>query len=549
MIPDTVGKRDILRKLKHKEPGKGLPARLDSLATTVPMKSFEILPWRFLSERIPLPPGVLPAVASLVLALALALALAPSPPVRASEVGRDPEVVLAVQATPGGLDSVPDGLRIRGSQDLLPRIDSMIAAEMARTPWAGLTVAVEKGGALLLARGYGWADLENDVAMHPDAVFRIGSVTKQFTSTAVLQLMEQGRLSLDDEITRFLPDYPVQGHHVTLRHLLTHTSGIKSYTEMGHAFWDKSRLDLTHEEMLDLFASEPFDFAPGERWEYDNSGYYLLGMIIEAVSGEPYADYLARHVLRPAGLIQTSYCDQKAVVPHRTRGYSRNERGVLVNADPLSMAPPGAAGALCSTALDLLKWQHALDSGLVLSPASRRLQLTEATLNDGSSTGYALGLGLGDLEGHRSVSHSGGINGFTSMLATYPDDGLTVAALGNTEGVVTDRVAENIARIVLGLELETLLDLPIPAEEISRYVGDWRFPEVGVSARIYQAEGQLFFAIPDEPPSRLMNQGNGLYVMSDNPNQRLVFPAGTAPAGTLELGIGRATYTGVRGQG
>jgi CubicO group peptidase (beta-lactamase class C family) len=451
--------------------------------------------------------------------------------------------------TVGSLDPGPVTEGIRDRSALLARIDSMIRAEMGRAPWAGLSVAVQKDGVLLFARGYGMADLEHGVPVNPGTVFRLGSVTKQFTSTAILQLMEDGKLSPDDEITRFLPEYPAEGRTVTVHHLLTHTSGIRSYTSMGPAFWEKSRLDMTHEEMLDLFASEPFDFEPGEEYRYNNSGYYLLGMIIEEVSETSYPEYLEEHVLGPAGLLQTSYCDQRAIVPHRAEGYSRSPEGGLANAEYLSMAPPGAAGALCSTTLDLLKWQAALDSGLLLEPSSRELQLTEATVNDGSGIGYGYGLSLGELQGHRKVAHGGGINGFAAMLATYPDDDLTVVVLGNTEGGLSGRIEENVARMVLGLELDPVLDLPVPASERERLTGEWRFPDIGLTARIYQEGEDLFFGIPGQPPSRLLSQGENVFFMADNVNQVLVFPGGPAPAETVELRVGSATYAGERVEG
>ena len=173
----------------------------------------------------------------------------------------------------------------------LSRIDSFVLAELEQTSSAGLSVAVQRGADLLLAKGYGSADVENSDPITTETVFRIGSVTKQFTAVSILQLMEEGRIGLQDPITRFLPDYPTQGHTVTIHHLLTHTSGIKSYTG-DERFWELARRDLTDAELLDLFVHDTFDFAPGEQWKYNNSGYYLLGMIIEEITGQEYADYL-----------------------------------------------------------------------------------------------------------------------------------------------------------------------------------------------------------------------------------------------------------------
>src|SRR5690606_31492917 len=181
--------------------------------------------------------------------------------------------------------------------------------------------------------------------------------------------VEAGRIRLDATIGDYLPDYPEPGRRVTIHQLLNHTSGIPSYTGLGPEFWEKSRLDLTHEQMLELFAADSLEFEPGSSWAYNNSGYYLLGMIIEAVTGESYAQHVARTQFEPLGLTQTMYCDERAIVPHRADGYQL-DRGGVVNAEPLSMNPPGAAGALCSTARDLVRWNRRLAAGDVVRPAS-----------------------------------------------------------------------------------------------------------------------------------------------------------------------------------
>jgi CubicO group peptidase (beta-lactamase class C family) len=365
-----------------------------------------------------------------------------------------------------------------------------------------VSVAVEKDGEVILARGYGLAEIELNVPVTVETVFRIGSISKQFAAVAILQLVEQGLVSLDDPITKFVPDYPTQGHEVTVHHLLTHTSGIVSYTGMGEAFWGKSRLDLSHEEMIDLFGNEPFDFAPGEKYKYNNSGFYLLGVIVEKVqprivasaaplkgstiggsgprpanselntelmygaapsfprtaaarkaADKSFADYLETHLFGPIGMSSSSYCDDTAIVPHRAEGYEQQD-GQLVNDQPLSMNLPGAAGALCSTVLDMLRWQRALDNNTLISAKSRAMMLTSATLNDGSQTGYAYGLRISEFEGHRKVSHGGGINGFNTQHATYPDDNLVVTVFANTNGANPAALEAQVTRLLMGTPLK-----------------------------------------------------------------------------------------------
>jgi D-alanyl-D-alanine carboxypeptidase len=337
--------------------------------------------------------------------------------------------------------------------ELVARIDSLAEATLRDGPVAGLTIGVKRGSDLLMVKGYGSADIENGVQMTAETVYRIGSLTKQFTAAALMQLVEAGQVGLDDPVTSYLPDYPTQGHEVSIRHLLTHTSGIKSYTALGDAFWLKAGpLDLSHTEMLALFKDEPFDFAPGEEYRYNNSGYYLLGMIIEEVSGESYNDYLDSHLFGPLGLSRSSYCHESQIIRGRAEGYEQGG-GWLVNDASISMNTPGAAGALCSTVPDLLSWSVALRSGRVVSEASYQTMTTPGRLNDGSAITYGFGLVLTPLEASSRVAHSGGINGFTTRMSHYPESGLDIVVLSNTSSEAPEHIEGRIARWALGLAI------------------------------------------------------------------------------------------------
>jgi len=239
-------------------------------------------------------------------------------------------------------------------------------------------------------------------------------------------------------------------------------------------------LDLSDEELVDLFKDEPVDFAPGERFLYNNSGFYLLGMIIEAVSGESYRDYLDAHVFGPLGMSRSLYCDERPIVPGRAEGYEQGGEG-LVNDAYLSMNQPGAAGALCSTVPDLLLWTSALRAGRVVSGASYGQMTTSGTLNSGDDTGYGFGLGVGDMEGNSSVAHGGGINGFSTMMAHYTESDLDIVVLSNTSSQDAGRVAQTIARWALGLEVavETptaeRVAIEVAEEILETYVGEYEF--------------------------------------------------------------------------
>ena len=411
---------------------------------------------------------------------------------------------------------------------LLARIDSIVKAEMDASHTPAMSVAVEQKGEVILAKGYGLANVELSVPATAETVYRIGSITKQFTSAIIMQLVEAGKISLDDPITKFLPDYPTQGNTVTIHHLLTHISGIKSYTSLGPKFWNEaSRLDLSDSAMIASFKDKPFDFAPGAKYSYNNSAYYLLGVIIGKVTGTPYRQYITEKIAPLVGLQSTSYCDESPLIKHRAQGYEYRENK-LINDDPISMNTPGAAGAICSTVTDLLTWRHALFGGRVVSNASLEKMTTPARLNDGSTTGYAYGLGIGKLAGHRRISHGGGINGFITQLAFYPDDDVTVVVLGNLGSSPSGRVANMIARVALGIGLPVVKDVATTPEERARIVGSYALGANTLGIR--EDGGYLVFDGPGGP-QRLKSQGDGRYVPARDVDWVIRF---TPESGTIQ---------------
>jgi CubicO group peptidase (beta-lactamase class C family) len=444
-----------------------------------------------------------------------------------------------------GLTLVGSGLAGQSSprQRLAAQIDSMAAAALASWPAVGLSVAVLRGGDTIVAKGYGRADLENDLPATAQTVYRIGSITKQFTAAAVMQLVEQGKIALDDTIQRFLPAYHTQGHRVTIRQLLTHTSGIKSYTSLGPEWTSRMRLDLAPDSLVALFQDKPFDFEPGTRFLYDNSGFYLLGMLIERVSGESYAGYLQQHLFGPLGLSATRYCDERPLIPHRARGYERDS-GRFVNSSPLSMTQPFAAGALCSTVGDLVRWARSLAAHRPVSAASYTAMTTPATLTDGSHTTYGFGLVVGDLGGHRKVGHGGGINGFLSEIDDYPADSLTVAVLANSESARPGRLADDIARAVLGIVQPVVKDLPPSTEEIARVAGTYALGPLQI--RVFESGGKLMAQATGQQPFGLRWQGDSSFVAAFDDNVKIVFRIGGPRATAFVLYQGGLAQTATR---
>jgi CubicO group peptidase (beta-lactamase class C family) len=323
----------------------------------------------------------------------------------------------------------------------------------------GAAVIVMKEGQVLLRKGYGKANLELDVPVEPPMVFRIGSITKQFTAVCILMLLEEGKLLLQDEITRFLPDYPTQGQKITVEHLLTHTSGIVSYTSLPEwlPLWRK---DMTLVEIIDLFKDRPMEFEPGEKFSYNNSGYILLGAIIESLSGMSYAAFVQERIFDRLGMTRTLYDNTARIVPGRASGYTIANDG-FANAAYLSMTQPYAAGSLASCVDDLAHWDTALYAGELVSPETLSLAHQSYRLLDGSLTNYGYGWTVSEYEGFQFLEHAGGINGFLCGGVHVPEAQVYVALLSNLEAPKPnpDMLAFQLASMVIGKPYRRLLRL------------------------------------------------------------------------------------------
>jgi CubicO group peptidase (beta-lactamase class C family) len=411
--------------------------------------------------------------------------------------------IAGAQAPPGGR-LVPRDIVARAT-------DSIADAILRRGRVAAMSIAVVRGSDTVVMKGYGLADVENDVAATAQTVYRIGSVTKQFTSVAIMQLVEQGKLSLDDDLTKYVPNAPTHGRRILIRHLLNHTSGIPSYTDVGSSFGRVMRLDLSHDSLLAVIRDDSLQFEPGSHFYYNNTGYYLLGMVIERVTGKRYGDYLRDVLFSPNALTSTLYCSDAPLIKHRARGY--NGGATLMNTDFLSMDLPFAAGALCSTVGDLVAWTRLLYSGRLVTAASFASMTNPVKLTSGRPMSYGFGLQIDTLGAHRRIHHGGGINGFISELTYYPDDSLAVVVLSNAAPAPSNEVADAIARVALGIPPAgpppQPADLPIPPDEVARLVGSYRitFPDGSRRpARITASEGRLTFQLESQPGARLLKQ-------------------------------------------
>jgi CubicO group peptidase (beta-lactamase class C family) len=284
----------------------------------------------------------------------------------------------------------------------------------------------------LLLKSYGAADLELDVPTPNDAVYQIGSITKQFTAVAILQLAEQGKLSLDDDVTKYVPEFFTPGRRIALRQLLNHTSGLFDYVSLN-GFIRRSRIPISSDSLVILFRNRPLDFAPGTAMTYSNSGYFVLGLVIERVSGEQYGQYVQQHLLDRIGMRDAASCSNERVVPRHVHGYDFDDGGLRLSSY-VDYSWTTAVGSLCMTAMDLVTWTYALHHGEMLGAAAYRTLITPDTIADGRRLRYADGLVADSILGHRALHHGGDLPGFASEATYLPDDSLTVVVLINTEG-------------------------------------------------------------------------------------------------------------------
>jgi CubicO group peptidase (beta-lactamase class C family) len=304
------------------------------------------------------------------------------------------------------------------------------------------TVLVVRGRQTLIDSGYGYANLEWQVSNTPETKFRLGSITKQFTAASILLLEERGKLRTEDLIKQHMPDAPAAWDHITIANVLNHTSGIPSFTEFAD-YPAHEVTTMTPKELVAWFRDKPLDFPAGEKWHYSNSGYALLGYIVEQASGQTYQEFLQQNLFTPLGMTSTGYDSHAEIIAHRATGYRPGPTGPT-NASYIDMTVPFGAGGLYSTTHDLLQWERALFGGKVVSAASLAKMTTPVKEN------YAFGLVVATKNGQRVIEHGGGINGFNTALAYYPDDSMTVVVLGNLNGSAPDDIAAKLAAAAHG---------------------------------------------------------------------------------------------------
>jgi CubicO group peptidase (beta-lactamase class C family) len=333
----------------------------------------------------------------------------------------------------------------------------------------GAVALIVNNGKVIYSRAFGMANIELAVPMDTTKLFRIGSITKQFTASAILKLVEEGKLSLKDEITKFIPDYPTRGYHITIEHLLTHTSGIKSYTDMSEWTEEVQKRSFTPRSLIGWFRDQPSDFAPGEEFRYNNSAYCILGYIIEKVSGKSYASYLQDEIFTPLGLKHTFYDSTNVIIPNRANGYEKTN-GSIENARYLDMSQPYSAGALLSNASDLYKWTKAVMEGKLIPNELRSRAQTPYKLNNGKLINYGYGWFLLNIKGVPSIEHGGGINGFSTYCLYLPSRDIFVTLLTNCTHTEVADLAVKMAALALNNPYFNQ-SIKLPIDSLQKYQG------------------------------------------------------------------------------
>jgi CubicO group peptidase (beta-lactamase class C family) len=324
------------------------------------------------------------------------------------------------------------------------RVDEYVRAEMSRQKIPGLAVAIVRKGEVVKAQGYGEANVEHRVQTTPDTIFQSGSVGKQFTAAGVMLLVEDGKIQLSDPLTKYFADAPSGWKQITVRHLLTHTSGLPDYTG-GMVDYRK---DYTEDDLLRFaYTLEP-EFPPGSRWNYSNTGYVLLGIIVRKVSGEFYGDVLRTRVFQPLGMTTARVINEADIVANRAAGY-RLEAGALKNQDWVSPSLNTTAdGSLYLSLRDLIAWDKGIRDGRVLKPESWAQVFSPATLTSGRPYPYGFGWSVDPVNTHRAQSHAGSWQGFQTFIVRYPDDDLTIVVLSNLAQSAPGRIAEGISGLL-----------------------------------------------------------------------------------------------------
>lgn len=395
------------------------------------------------------------------------------------------------------------------AQQIAAKVDEYMNAAVRVDGFSG-SILVARDGQPVVSKGYGMANVELDVPNTPQTVFRLGSVTKQFTAMAIMLLQERGKLNVNDPACKYLTDCPTSWQPMTVKNLLTHTAGVPNYTSFPD-FAKTAVLPTTNAAMIAQLRDKPLEFAPGEKYAYSNSGYYLLGAIIERASGKSYADFLQENIFTPLGMKQTGYDSPLRIIKNRAAGYAR-QGGEIVNAAYMDMTIPYAAGALDSTTGDLLLWDQMLYTEKLVS----RKTLDE--IFTPFKSGYGYGWSIGKKFDRQEISHGGGIYGFATEIARFPADKVTVVVLSNVEGAPAGRIGNDLAAIVFGAAYEIpkeRKEIAVDRKVLEKYVGQYELAAPKIVVGFTLENGKLFGQVGGQSKFALSAESETVFFSKD----------------------------------
>lgn len=376
--------------------------------------------------------------------------------------------------------------------ELTKLIDEVLSQSFSENK-PGVSVLARKEGETIFRRGYGLADLEHNIPIEPDMVFRIASITKQFTAVLIMQLVELGNIALDDKITKFFPDYPAHGNEITVKNLLTHTSGVKNFQELDD-FQEHLYKDFTLLEMIDRFKNEPLDFPPGERYRYSSSGYILLGAIIEKVTDRTYEENLKENIFGPLGMKNSYIGRNDTIIPRRVRGYTIKEENIF-NIFQGNLTQTLSAGSLAMSVDDMAIWDEALYTDKLLNEESKEKMWTPYVLNSGTSGNYGFGWYITEFLEKKLISHTGSVDGFTSAVIRVPEEHIFIAVFANfwPPDPSPSYLAKRIFSIMLGIPEKKPLDMSV--EQYQDYTGTYKTSNKRITFIVTIEDDRLFLTI------------------------------------------------------
>lgn len=369
-----------------------------------------------------------------------------------------------------------------------------ILVENIETDEPGVAVIVSQKGKVLFKGARGLANLEHNIPLTTESVFRLASITKQFTAAAIMMLQEQKKLSIADNIHKYIPEFPTEGNDITIENLLTHTSGIANYTEDQDIFANEIQVPTTIDEMLLRFAKHPMKFKTGEKMRYSNTGYVLLGKIIEVASGQSYADFIEENIFKKIDMKSSRYGGSQ-IIPNRANGYDTTPGGV-VNAMYINMMWPHAAGSLLSTTTDMNIWFSALRDGELVSKESYQMMVEPFKLNDGSISNYGYGLGISKLSRYDTIAHNGGMPGFSADAFYIPSEDLYIAVFSNLSSRDASFISQLLAVEALDITLPKFEPVQVNENKVKSFMGSY---QIGAdSVRTLSMENGKFYSQRDE---------------------------------------------------